>query len=105
MLPRELALVQRLEKKPFALIGIDTDKDLAAFKAQREKMGITWRNVWEGPVGAGRGPLSRAWNVHNFPTVFILDARGIIRSVDHGEGLERTVDALLEELEKSAANR
>jgi hypothetical protein len=105
MLPRELALVKRLEKKPFALIGINTDRDLAAFKAQRDKMGITWRNVWEGPVGAGRGSLSRAWNVRSFPTVFVLDARGIIRSVDHGESMERTVDALLEELEKSSSNR
>ncbi|SRR5260221_10925516 len=105
MLPRELALVKRLEKKPFALIGIDTDKDLGAFKNQRDKMGITWRNVWEGAGGAGRGPVTRAWNVHSFPTVFVMDARGVIRSVDHGEGLERMVDALLEELEKSSANR
>jgi hypothetical protein len=103
MLPHEKALVKRLEKEPFALIGIDTDSNLDLFKQQREKQGVTWRNVWDGP--AGRGPLSRAWNVRGYPTFYILDSKGIVRSVNHGEDLDHTIDVLLDELKRGAANR
>jgi hypothetical protein len=106
MLSREKALVQRLEKEPFALIGIDTDQDLEVFNAQRQKSGVTWRNVWEGPVRPGLGPLCRAWRVVKFPTVYVLDHRGVVRFVDlRGDDLDRSVDALLAELKAARANR
>ena len=105
MLPREKALVKRLDGEPFALIGIDTDRDLTAFRAQLDRQGIGWRNVWEGAVPAGAGPVSRTFRVRVFPTVFVLDPRGVIRSVGHGEGLERVVDDLLAEAKATPAKR
>ena len=104
MLPHEKALVKRLEKEPFALIGIDTDHDLEAFKKQLEKQGITWRNVWEGPVRAGQGPLAQAWKVNAFPTIYVLDARGVIRAKDPRD-LDRVVDTLVAEAKSAGANR
>jgi hypothetical protein len=105
MIPREVALVKRLENEPFALIGINTDSALPQLKESMSRSGITWRNVWEGPVAAGRGALSRAWNVRGYPTVYVIDAGGVIRSVDHGEDLERIVDAQLAALKRTSANR
>ncbi len=105
MLPHEKALVKRLETEPFALIGIDTDPNLDTLKTQLDKSEITWRNVWEGALQPGRGPMARAWNVRSFPTVFVLDAQGIVRAANHGELMEQTVDKLLAELKKPAANR
>ena len=104
MLPHEKALVQRLEKEPFALIGIDTDDNLETFRKQLEKQGITWRNVWEGPVPPGAGPLARAWKVNAFPTIVVLDARGIIRAKDPRD-LDRLVGDLVAEAKAGAANR
>jgi hypothetical protein len=104
MLPHEKALVKRLEKEPFALIGIDTDPELEPFRALLEKQGITWRNVWEGPVRPGDGPLSSAWNVRQYPTVYVIDARGIIRAQDPGD-LDAAVDPLVAEAKAGAANR
>jgi hypothetical protein len=104
MLPHEKALVQRLDKEPFALIGIDTDPELDPFKQQLAKQGIGWRNVWEGPERAGAGPLSRAWNVNQYPTVYVLDARGVIRARDPAV-LDTAVDRLVTEAKSSAANR
>jgi len=105
MLPHEKTFVKRLEKEPFALIGINTDQNLTVLKMQLKQSEITWRNVWEGAVPAGRGALSSAWNVRGYPTLYVIDAQGIIRSVNHGAGMEQTVDALLAELKKAAANR
>jgi len=103
MLPAEKALVKRLEKEPFALIGINTDDDLDKVKGLLEKQGITWRNTWEGPVPAGQGPLSRAWEVNQYPTMYVLDARGIVRARDPEE-LDKVIDTLVAQA-KSAANR
>lgn len=105
MLPREVALVKRLENEPFALIGINTDRALPQLKESMSRTGVTWRNVWEGPVKAGGGALSRAWGVRAYPTVFVIDAQGIIRSVDHGESLERIVGEQLAALKRASANR
>jgi hypothetical protein len=104
MLPHEKALVKRLEKEPFALIGIDTDGDLDTFRQQLEKNGITWRNVWEGANPPGTGKLSRAWNVNAYPTVYVIDARGVIRAKDPSD-LDRAVDPLVAEAKAGAANR
>jgi len=47
MFPHERSLVARLENKPFALIGINSDKDKDKLKESNEKEQITWRSFWE----------------------------------------------------------
>lgn len=99
MLPFEVALVERLKNKPFALIGINTD-DVKTFaeRAQREK--VTWRNALDGGTG---GPLCRAWGVRSFPTIYVLDAKGRIRFMNlRDEALENAVLRLLSELENES---
>ncbi len=96
MLPHERELVERLKNKPFALIGINTD-DPESWRQRSKADPIAWRNALDGSTG---GPLCRAWNVTSFPTIYVLDAKGVIRFTRvHGEAMDRAVDALLAELE------
>ena len=104
MIPHEKALVKRLEKEPFALIGINSDGDLENLKLGLAKNEMTWRNVWEGARPPGTGTLSRAWNVNSYPTVYVIDARGVIRAQDPSD-LDRAVDPLVAEAKAGAANR
>jgi hypothetical protein len=97
MYPHERSLVQRLQDKPFALIGINSDEDRAELRKVLAKEKITWRSFWDG--GSTNGPIARTWNVQSWPTVYVLDARGVIRYKHvRGEALDRAVDALLQEL-------
>ena len=57
MYPHERSLVKRLEDKPFALIGVNSDGDKEALKPVLEKEQITWRSFWNGPK-ARSGPIS-----------------------------------------------
>jgi hypothetical protein len=99
MYPHERSLVKRLENKPFALLGVNSDKDREALKAVIEKEQITWRSFWNG--GSTRGPISTAWNVRGWPTIYVLDHKGVIRYKNvRGAAMDEAVDALLEEMKK-----
>src|SRR5262249_1666339 len=95
MLPHEKALVKRLADKPFALIGINSDgtaDDLRKILADNQ---ITWRQAVDGSTD---GPLASKWNVHRWPTIFVVDAKGVIRYRDvRDEELEQAATALVAE--------
>jgi hypothetical protein len=98
MYPHERSLVKRLEGKPFALIGINSDpKSRLRQTLKKEKM--TWRSWWDG--GDTSGPIATKWNVHGWPTIYVLDHKGVIRFRGPREKeLDKAVDQLLNELEK-----
>ncbi len=101
MYPHERSLVKRLKDEPFALIGVNSDDDLEALKPALEKEQITWRSFWNGLEGTG-GPISKAWNVRSWPTIYVLDASGKIRFKNvHEKELDEAVDKLLVEARKA----
>lgn len=98
MLPHERSLVKRLEDKPFALLGINSDGDAATAKKLLEKGNITWRNAIDVSPG---GPLATKWNVNGWPAIYILDVEGRIRYRDlRDEEMEAAVMELLAEAEQ-----
>ncbi len=98
MYAHERSLVKRLAGEPFALIGVNSDKDLDALQDVLKKENITWRSFWNGPLGS-HGPISTRWNVSGWPTIYILDHEGRIRfKGPRGEAMDEAVDQLLKEM-------
>ena len=99
MYPHERSLVKKLADKPFALLGVNSDKDLDKLKPRLAKENISWRSFWNGPQGT-RGPISQAWDVMGWPTIYILDKDGIIRERNkRNEEMGVAVMAILAEME------
>jgi peroxiredoxin len=100
MYPHERSLVARLKDKPFALLGINSDpKDRLKQVIKKENM--TWRSWWDG--GDTSGPIASKWNVTSWPTIYVLDPKGVIRFRDVREkALDDAVDRLLDESAKEA---
>jgi hypothetical protein len=97
MYPHERSLVKRLEGKPFALVGINSDSDKGALKKVMEKEKITWRTWWDG--GSTDGFIQRAYNISSWPTIYVLDHRGLIRYKNvRDTKLDEAVDALLKQI-------
>ena len=96
MYPHERSLVKELADKPFALIGVNSDKDLEELKDVLEKEQITWRSFWNGPKGTG-GPISTEWNVHGWPTLYLIDHKGVIRHKFLGSPGDAELDRLIDE--------
>src|SRR5262249_12554937 len=104
MYPHERSLVKRLENEPFALIGVNSDRDKEKLKAVLEKEKITWRSFWNG--GSTSGPLCKVWGGTGWPTIYVLDHEGVIRYKDvRGKAMDEAVDTLLAELKKGSKRR
>lgn len=96
MLPHEKTLVKRLADKPFALLGINSDGPTAKVKEILEREKISWRQAIDEST---EGALATRWNVSGWPTIYVVDAQGVIRYRDvRDEQMEAAVDKLLEEL-------
>ena len=90
--PDHRKLVERMTGKPFAFLGVYGDDDLTKAKADVEKYGITWPSFRD----KRRGPISNNWNVRSWPSVWVLDAQGVIRYRGvRGRELVAAVETLL----------
>jgi len=100
MLPHERSLVKRMEGRPFALVGINSDGDRDEYRRLAKENGVTWPNAF---VGSPRAELPTLWGVQAWPAVYLLDERGVIREVWEGappsEVLDERIDALVEAAE------
>ena len=101
MYPHERSLVKRMQGKPFTLLGVNSDNKERIEKAMKEQ-GIVWPFFFDG--GNTGGPIAKAWGVTYWPTIYVLDAKGVIRYKDvRGEELDKAVDKLMKEMPKKGA--
>src|SRR5262249_22160841 len=84
----ERSLVNKLKDKPFVILGINSDSKRDDLKKVLEKEQITWRSWWDG--GTTEGPIATQWNIQGWPTLYLLDHKGVIadkslgfRDMDH----------------------
>ncbi|WP_165224408.1 TlpA family protein disulfide reductase [Aquisphaera insulae] len=99
MIPHEREMVGRLKGKPFQLVSISADDELKTLTDFLAKEPMPWAHWFPG------GPAAKFfedWNITRFPTIYVLDAKGVIRDIDkRGEELEKAVNELLKEAEPS----
>jgi hypothetical protein len=99
MIPHERSLVERWKDEPFAIVGVNTDGREAYAKGMREQP-VTWRSFDDGSPD---GPISKTWDVNAFPTIYVLDHRGVIRHKNLRDAeLEQALQALIAEAKAAA---
>lgn len=97
MIPHEREMVEKLKDKPFVLISVSADKEKADLEQFLEKEKMPWVHWWDGD----KAPLLKDWNVRFFPTIYVIDDKGIIRHKNiRGEQLEKAVEKLVAEVKK-----
>jgi len=94
MIPHEREMVKKLSGKPFALLSVNVDEDRAMFTEFLEKEKMPWSH-W---VDGGRGPISKMFKIRAFPTLFLIDAKGIVRNKWTGSPGNEVMDKAIEEL-------
>ncbi|WZO96043.1 TlpA disulfide reductase family protein [Isosphaeraceae bacterium EP7] len=98
MYPHERKLIEQLKAKPFVLLSVNTDEGKETLRKSIESGEITWR-CWAD--GGSEGPISTRWGVVDFPTIYVLDAEGVIRFKKvSDENLDEAVETLLKAMEQ-----
>jgi thiol-disulfide isomerase/thioredoxin len=75
-IPREVELFKQYHDQPFAIVGVNADEDRLAALQACQKHSIPWRSFYDGKRDR---PISTRWNVNSWPTLFLIDQKGIIR--------------------------
>jgi peroxiredoxin len=94
MYQQERALTERLRDRPFALLSVNTDTNVKTLETSIASGEITWRCWCDGGTD---GPITTRWGVETFPTLYLIDQKGVIQKKGYvkGDELERAVDELL----------
>jgi thiol-disulfide isomerase/thioredoxin len=103
--PHEKELVEHFKGRPFALVGVngDPDKDRVLKVVARQE--IPWRSFWNGEDGPG-GSIATAWNIRGWPTVYVIDPKGVIRyKYLRGKRLDEPLEQLVTEAEAKEGRR
>ena len=96
MYPHERSLMQKYQDRPFTIIGVNSDQDREKLKQRIKEEKISWRSFFAGSTS---GPIPTTWNVSGWPTIYVIDAKGVIRA-KHVRGPQ--IDEWIEKLVKAA---
>lgn len=82
------------------IVGVSLDQPeaqggLQALKDYVERNQIAWPQYYQGKGWSG--DFSASWGIMSIPTAFLVDKKGILRSIDADAGLEDRIKALLQE--------
>ena len=96
MIPHEREMVAKLKDKPFVLISLSADAKKETLTAFLEKEAMPWTHWWNG---GAQGGAVEAYKVRFYPTIYVLDDKGVIRYKHvRGEAMDHAVEALLKEV-------
>jgi peroxiredoxin len=91
--PHERSLVEEMQNKPFALVGVNSDSVERAKKAIAENK-LNWRSFQN--KRKGKPDIAEDWAVSGWPTIVVLDADGKIRYRGHdGDGATKVARELI----------
>ena len=96
LVPHERSLVTRFKDKPFTIVGVNGDNGAEGLRKAKE-MDITWRSFKDQP--ASEKAISAEWGVSAWPTLYLIDHKGIIRqrwNSPDTEVLDREIGKLVE---------
>ena len=101
-IPHERDLLARMGGRPFALLGVNGDRDPAAARKILARERMTWPNWYDrdsAKEDLAEGPIFQDYHIQGIPSVFVIDAEGVIRERDvRGVELERAVEEQLKRI-------
>jgi thiol-disulfide isomerase/thioredoxin len=95
MIPHERELVKKMQGKPFTLVSISADDKKETLTEFLTKEPMPWTHWYNGPEG-----VVEDWDMEYFPTIYVIDAKGVLRYKDvTDKDLEEAVEKLVKEAE------
>jgi peroxiredoxin len=97
----ERSLVEKYKDQPFVILGVSNDDDPGLLRATQVEQNISWRSWWDE-----RQRITQAWRVDGFPTLYVIDSKGVIRKRYEGKPepdvLEKEIQKWLKEAQPTS---
>jgi thiol-disulfide isomerase/thioredoxin len=94
--PQWRDMVAKYAKRPFTIVGVNSGDTLDKAKTVLKAEKMTWPIFFDGEDG----PIVRKWNVTGFPTIYMIDAKGIILHRIAVDDTEKAIEYLVREVER-----
>jgi thiol-disulfide isomerase/thioredoxin len=94
MIPHERELVEKYKDKPFAIVSVSADDDKADLTEFLSKEAMPWTHWWDGP----KGPVLKMFKIKAFPTLYLIDAKGVLREKWEGNPGNDKIDEAIGKL-------
>ena len=90
--PQEKRLIETYKGRPFALLSVCNDAELASAQKTAAEHEMDWPCWFDGE----NGPIARDWNVLGWPGVYVLDKQGrIVAKHLRGDELDEQIAELM----------
>lgn len=94
--PHERQLSEKFRDRPFTVLGVNCREKAEVAKATVEREKMTWPQWYDGEDDGG--PIVEKYHVRGYPSLFLIDAKGVIRRTNvAGEDLDKAIEGLLKE--------
>src|SRR5262249_30215806 len=95
MIPHQRELVEKLKGEPFKLVSVSADDQKETLTKFLEKEKMPWTHLWSGASGG----FIDEYQIAFYPTIYVLDAKGIIRFKHvRNEELGNAAETLIKEM-------
>ncbi len=93
-MPRLVALYAKYAPKGLGIVGISLDNDAAAWKAETQRLGITWTQMSD--LQGWSNAAAQMFAVQSIPHIVVVDGEGkILKKGLRGEALEKYIEEYL----------
>jgi thiol-disulfide isomerase/thioredoxin len=97
-LPRVEKVYAEDHAKGLEILGVSNDQsadDLTKFLAADGRM--PWPELFDPQAGANWNPVTTGYGINSIPAMFLIDRKGVCRTVEAGEAMEELIPKLLAE--------
>ena len=101
MYPHERSLVKKYAGAPFALVGVNSDKTVERARKAIADNDLNWRSFYQGSSRDNPDAISIKWNIRGWPTIFLIDHKGVIRYRGHSMD-DELLDRLIADAKRDA---
>lgn len=99
MYAHERSLMERMKNRPFTIVGVNSDSGTKGQDAVK-KNNLNWPSFVDS--ARGRRNISDVWAVEGWPTLYLIDHKGVIREKWVGSPGDKVLDAKVEQYVKQA---
>ena len=98
-LPRVKQMYSQYHDKGLEILGVSNDFDAGALKKYTAANAMPWPELFDAAAAAGQqwNPITQGYGIEGIPTMFLIDKKGVCRTVEARESMEEMIPKMLDE--------